>query len=158
MVRQFVEATTHGRSKVLRDVDLAFVLDAARHNDPKALKVVDRASRSLGIALSQLVQILGPELIVLGGEIVSGQDLFLPRIRAVLASFVTPKLGDAVRITVSSLGLDIGLKGAAAMAFRRSVLDPKILRERICGPLAAVPRAGEGKSRRSTAIVASKLG
>jgi predicted NBD/HSP70 family sugar kinase len=135
----------------MRDVDLAFVLDAARHNDPSALKVVDRAARSLGIALSQLVQILGPELIVLGGDIVSGQDLFLPRIRTVLTGFVTPKLGDAVRITVSSLGLDIGLKGAAAMAFRRSILDSQILREKICGPIAAVQRAGGRKSRKSTA-------
>jgi glucokinase len=158
MVRQFVEATTRGGSKVLRDVDLAFVLDAARHNDPTALKVVDRAARSLGIALSQLVQILGPELIVLGGDIVSGQDLFLPRIRTVLASFVTPKLGDAVRITVSSLGLDIGLKGAAAMAFRRSVMDSKLLRERICVPTAPQPRAEIRRPRRSTAIAASKSG
>jgi predicted NBD/HSP70 family sugar kinase len=158
MVRQFVEATTRGGSKVRRDVDLAFVLDAARHNDPTALKVVDRAARSLGIALSQLVQILGPELIVLGGDIVSGQDLFLPRIRTVLASFVTPKLGDAVRITVSSLGLDIGLKGAAAMAFRRSVMDSKLLRERICVPAAPQPRAEIRRPRRSTAIAASKSG
>jgi len=121
-----------------------------------ALKVVDRAARSLGIALSQLVQILSPELIVLGGDIVSGQDLFLPRIRTVLAGFVTPKLGDAVRITVSSLGLDIGLKGAAAMAFRRSVLDSKLLREKICRPIAPGPRADGRKSRRSTADSSSK--
>jgi glucokinase len=156
MVRQYVEATTRGRSKVMREVDLAFLLDAARHNEPTALKVVDRAARSLGIALSQLVQILSPELIVLGGDIVAGQDLFLPRIRTVLASFVTPKLGDAVRITVSSLGLDIGLKGAAAMAFRRSVLDSKLLRKKICGSIAAVPRADGRKTRRSTADSSSE--
>jgi glucokinase len=158
IVRQYVEATTRGRSKVMREVDLAFLLDEARHNEPTALKVVDRAARSLGIALSQLVQILSPELIVLGGDIVSGQDLFLPRIRTVLASFVTPKLGDAVRITVSSLGLDIGLKGAAAMAFRRSILDSKLLREQICGPIAAMQRADGRKSRKSSADSSSKPG
>jgi hypothetical protein len=71
---------------------------------------------------------------------------------------VTPKLGDAVRITVSSLGLDIGLKGAAAMAFRRSVLDSKLLREKICGPIAAGQRTDVKKSRRSTADLSSKSG
>jgi glucokinase len=158
MVRQYIEATTQTRSKVLRDVDLEFVLDAARHNDPTALKVVDRAARSLGIALSQLVQILSPELIVLGGDIVSGQDLFLPRIRAVLSSFVTPMLGDAVRITVSSLGLDIGLKGAAAMAFRRSVLDSKLLREKICRPITAMQKTDVKKPRQLTADSRSTSG
>jgi glucokinase len=158
IVRQYVEATTRGRSKVMREVDLAFLLDEARHNEPTALKVVDRVARSLGIALSQLVQILSPELIVLGGDIVSGQDLFLPRIRAVLSSFVTPMLGDAVRITVSSLGLDIGLKGAAAMAFRRSVLDSKLLREKICRPITAMQKTDVKKPRQLTADSRSTSG
>jgi glucokinase len=158
IVRQFVEATTRGRSKVQRDVDLAFVLDAARHDDPTALKVVDRAARSLGIALSQLIQILGPELIVLGGDIVAGQDLFLPRIRTVIARFVTPKLGAAVRITVSSLGLDIGLKGAAAMAFRQCVMDSSLLRFRVCEPDSPHPRPEIRRARRTTSMAASKSG
>lgn len=149
MVRQYVDATTRSRGKSVSEIGITAVFDAARRNDVAALKVIDRAARSLGIALSQLVQILNPELIVFGGDIIHGQDLFLPRIRTVLASFVTPKLGEAVRLTISSLGLDIGLKGAAGMAFRRSISDSKLLRENICRPVADVS-SSRIKNRRTT--------
>lgn len=130
IVRQYLD-----RKHLTGDQDLAFraidVFARAREGDKIALKVLDRAGRALGLSLSHAVNLLAPELIVFGGDVISGEDLLLPIIKDELARHALPDLVRDLRLTVSGLGLDIRLKGAAAFAFRQSLLDDDLL-ESLC--------------------------
>jgi hypothetical protein len=109
--------------------------------------VVDRVASTLGYAVSHLVALFNPELIIFGGYIVPAEDVFLPRIRQELARHVQQWMGDH-ELTVSGLGTDIGLKGAASRAFYGVLEDSQLLRK-----LARLEIAGE-KNRRSAATPA----
>jgi glucokinase len=147
LVRQYRENLVV-ENRDARDVSATAFFEAARRDVPAAVAVVDRAARHLGIALAHLVQILNPELIVFGGYIIAQQDIFLPRIRTSLGDSLLPKLAERLDIKVSSLGLDIGLKGAASMAFRRCIDDPELLLTRVCSPAASRPAQPEAKPKR----------
>lgn len=114
---------------------LADVFEAARHGESAALSVLDRMQQTLTVALSFVTIVLSPEIIVLGGELASGEDLLLSRIRQGVLSSIPETLRRACEIKMSALGLDIGLKGAASLAFHESMHDAKLLRE-ICRPPA----------------------
>jgi predicted NBD/HSP70 family sugar kinase len=144
IVRQYLEQTgaAGGTAPTVR---FAEILERARSGEPAAVAVVTRVCRAWGLALSHVVNLLNPEIIILGGDLVSAEDLFLPRIREELFRHCLPELVDGLELTVSSLGLDIRLKAAAALAFRKSLEDPALL-EKMCSPVLVSRRpAADGK-------------
>lgn len=151
IVRQYLERTQKGsgdRGKV-RFTD---VLERARQGDAAALAVMQRAGAAWGLALSHVVNILNPEIIILGGDLVAAQDVLLPFIRKELARHCLPELARDLKIVVSSLGLDIRLKAAASLAFRKA-LDDSMLLKKICSPvLAPEPRTPRRKSGIALAV------
>lgn len=133
MIRRYLERT--GRADIPpQPSHFAELLGKAREGDPDALAVIDCAGRYLGLALSHLVNVLNPELIVLGGDPVRGEDLFGPRIEAELRRHCLPALLPGLKLRMSSLGDDIGLKGAASLAFRSALEHPQLLK-RMAGPV-----------------------
>jgi glucokinase len=103
------------------------VFERAREGDRAALEVVDRAAYYLGVALSNVANLVNPELIVLGGDAVYGDDLLLPRIREEIARHCLPTVRSGLEVKVSALGLDVGLIGAASLAFDGAVRDTSTL-------------------------------
>ncbi|NLO83667.1 MAG: ROK family protein [Clostridiales bacterium] len=92
------------------------IADAARHGDKLAQEIVQGAARYIGIAISWIINILNPQMVVLGGGVMEADDLMLPIIReeayqrAISAKFrKTP-------IVKTSLGYNAGLIGAASLA------------------------------------------
>jgi len=138
IVRQYLEQTGRGQGRLSGD-RVTEVFEKARAGDGAALAVLDRVGRHLGLALAHLVNLLNPELILLGGDMIHGSDLLLPRIQKHLSRNTLPTLLKGVEIKFSSLGPDIGLIGAASMAFHNLLDDPELLR-RICTPPAADAR------------------
>jgi glucokinase len=57
--------------------DAYFVFEAFRQGDPNARAVLDRIFTMLGVGISNIVAILDPDLIVLGGGIVKGAPEFM---------------------------------------------------------------------------------
>ena len=146
MIRRFLEKS--GRAGIPpQPAHLAELLGKAREGEPSALEVIDRAGHYLGVALSHLVNILNPELVVLGGDLVRGADLFVPRIEAELQRHCLGPLLEAVELRLSSLGDDIGLKGAALLAFRSSLNDDTLLK-RMTGPMLLEQPEPERSARR----------
>ena len=139
IVRQYLEATrTNGSAKVAHHaVD---VFRRARAGDEAARAVVERAARAIGFALSQAVSLLNPGLIVLGGDLVSAEDLVVPVIWEEMRRLTLPLLLEGLQIRTSSLGLDIRLKGAASLAFRQAIAD-QILLAKLCRPAAGSRQA-----------------
>lgn len=85
----------------------------ARAGDDLALRAVEREARYLGLGLSNIVSIFMPQAIVLGGSVMRSADLFLPRIRQEIESNCKLVPYSDCKISLASLGHDVGLIGAA---------------------------------------------
>ena len=89
-------------------------------NDPVAVKEVQRAARYLGIGLGSLANVLGPEIVILGGGVVAA--IGEPYLDLVRQSFHAHAIVDhqhKIKIEPAALGDDAGLLGSALMARER---------------------------------------
>jgi len=93
-------------------------MEAARRGDPAALEVVQHAGRYLGLGLVNIIAFLAPEVIVLGGSVMSSYDLLQPIVREILErhSVLMPSL--EVCIVPARLGDNAGVCGAALTAIQ----------------------------------------
>ena len=89
---------------------------AAREGDVLALAVVSRAAYYLGVGLANLVNILNPDTIIVGGGLSKLGDLLLEPTREVMRERAFQLPARAVRIVPSQLGDDAGVLGAALFA------------------------------------------
>jgi len=92
------------------------IFAAARAGDADALALIEVRARYLGIALANLVNILNPELILLGGMFAQGSEFFLPTAERVMRAHAFAGLGDRVRLQPTQFGWRAGVIGAAALA------------------------------------------
>jgi hypothetical protein len=67
--------------------------------------------------------------VILGGELLLGEDLLVPGIKRELANHLPAFWGQPPEVVVTTLGMDIGLKGSALLAFRNSVTNADSLRK-----------------------------
>ena len=103
----------------LKSGDLA---DAVAAKDLVALKEVHRAAHFLGIGLGSLINVLGPEIVVIGGGVAGA--LGAPYIDLVRAAARSQALSDpegVIRIEPAALGDDAGILGAALLAREKFV-------------------------------------
>lgn len=100
------------------------VLLAAAAGSPIASAALDHVGRWLGIGLAGLVNLLNPQVVVLGGM----HGRILPAVLAVVEAEVTRRAlapsRALVRIVPASLGADAPLLGAAELAFEPLLSDP----------------------------------
>lgn len=96
------------------------VFAAAAAGDEAARRVVAETAEILGLAIADVVSLLNPDLIVLGGGVGAGAaDQLLPRIRQIVRACAQPVSARRVRIVRSRLGSDAGLLGVAHEVFQR---------------------------------------
>jgi glucokinase len=93
------------------------VAKAAREYDQTARDVLRKAGVSLGIGLSNVVNVFDPELIVLGGSVVNAGESYLGAARDQLARMMQAQRRRPMRLDVTSLRADGGIVGAAALAW-----------------------------------------
>ncbi len=99
------------------------VLQAARNGDEDAKAVVEQTAFYLGVGLVNLVNLLAPEVIVLGGGVMHEFELFEPGIRATLAKYVSLVPISEVQTKRAALGSNAGvIGGAKALLERRTRL------------------------------------
>ena len=100
----------------VNDLEAKDVYDSAVGGDAVALETFRIMGRYLGIALSSLVDVLNPELIVIGGGAAAGWDLFIEHVRSEIRSRAFRHPADRVQIVKASLGEGAGVFGAARVA------------------------------------------
>lgn len=97
------------------------VIDRARRGDQAALHVVETSARALGHGIALLVDLLNPEMVVLGSLGVRAGDLFIPLARAVLDEEALPRSAAACEIVPAALGEQIGdVAAVCPVLYRRS--------------------------------------
>ncbi|GAB4279837.1 MAG: ROK family transcriptional regulator [Candidatus Promineifilaceae bacterium] len=92
------------------------VFAAARAGDQSTLQLIDDKAYYLGIALANLVNILNPELIILGGMFAQASDLIIPKVDATMKQLTFAHMGDRVRLQPTHFGWRAGVVGAASLA------------------------------------------
>jgi len=92
------------------------VFTAARNGDKEVHRMIDERAYYLGLALSNLVNLFNPELILLGGIFAQGKDLFLEPVIRTVRETAFGGLGEKVRVEPTSFGWRAGVIGAAALA------------------------------------------
>jgi len=100
----------------LKSGDIAKALD---EGDRVARKVIRRAARAIGVSILNVIHVLNPEMIVLGGGAMAFGDHLLPIVRKTVERRVLPLAGDRVRIVPAQLADDSGVLGAAVLARQR---------------------------------------
>jgi len=101
----------------LKSGDLA---DAVEEGDHVATKEVRRAAHFLGIGLGSLVNVFGPEIIIIGGGVtVALGEPFLDLIRQSARSQILVDPNGKIRFESAGLGDDAGILGAALLARER---------------------------------------
>src|SRR3954447_3219687 len=102
---------------VTGEVTAADVVQAARLGDPGAHEGLAAMGEKLGVGIASLLNLLDPEVVVIGGGLGSdaGPLLLEPAERVARARALEPA-ASAARIVVAELGEDAGMLGAAALA------------------------------------------
>ena len=90
---------------------------AAEQGDPAAKAAFESIAFNLGLGIVDLVHLLDPQMVVLGGGVSRSGHLFIGDVRRVVAEYGVPDLVRDVSIELSSLGGDAGVIGAAAVAW-----------------------------------------
>ena len=94
------------------------VYRAGIEGDDLALEVFRQMGSYLGAALADLVNILNPEVIVIGGGASAAWDLFIGHVREQIRHHAFREPAETVKIVRASLGDDAaGILGASKMAF-----------------------------------------
>ncbi len=88
--------------------------------DPLCIEVFRRAGVYLGIALSGLINVLNPEVIVIGGGAAEGWELFIGHVHAEIKKRAFQQPAERARIVRAALGGDAGIIGAARLAFGKA--------------------------------------
>ncbi len=93
------------------------VYEAGQNGDELALEVFRQLGFYLGIALVDLINILNPEVIVIGGGVAAGWDLFIHHVKDQIRTRAFLEPGIRAKIVRAVLGDDAGILGAARGAF-----------------------------------------
>lgn len=93
------------------------VAAAARRGDPAACRILEEVGTNLGIGVANIVALLNPEVVVLGGGLAALGSLLLVPLRKALRQWGQPLATRQVRVVRSRLGDEAGILGAARYAF-----------------------------------------
>lgn len=102
-----------------RAMDTREVVALARRGNREAREVIREAGCDLGRALANVVDVLNPEMIVIGGGAAAAGNLVLDPAREELRLWAQPLAARQVRIRRSRLGSRAGLLGIAKLCFDR---------------------------------------
>ena len=104
------------------ETDALAVFDAARAGDPRGERALGEMADKLGFALAQAACVVDPDVILLGGGIAAGADLYLDALRAAYRTYCFEACA-ATEIRCATLLGDAGVYGAARYAMTSSPRD-----------------------------------
>jgi glucokinase len=93
------------------------VYESGLKGDELALEVFRRMGIYLGVGLASLINIFNPEMIVVGGGVADGWNLFIHHVREQVVARAFPVPAGRAEIVQAERGDDAGLLGAAHIAF-----------------------------------------
>lgn len=101
----------------LSQVTAEIVVEAARREDEVAKEVLGHTASYLARGIANIISILNPEVVILGGGLMQAGDLLLDPIKNEFSRWAQPIAAAQVRLELSALGEDAGLYGAGRIAW-----------------------------------------
>ena len=99
-------------------IDFKAVVEAARGGDSLAIELVKEAGEALGIRIAYLIQVLNPEVVVIGGGIERAGSVLLDAIKRVVREKTFEEIGHQVRIVPTQLGENAVALGAVSLVIQ----------------------------------------
>jgi glucokinase len=103
------------------------VIAGVESGDRRSIAAVEEAAAYLGIGLANVVTVLGPERIVVGGGVAEAGEVLLGPIREAIRNRVTLVPRDQVEVVPAVLGPEAGAIGAALAAIESPTRDQRFL-------------------------------
>ncbi|MCJ7559025.1 ROK family protein [Candidatus Bathyarchaeota archaeon] len=118
----------------LKDITCKLVYDTARKGDSLCKWVVEETGRYLGIGITNIVNIINPEMVILGGGMANAGDLLFEPVRKYVREHSFTAAMEGVKIVPAALGVNAGAIGAVAFVLKKKGLlktinnfDPNLL-------------------------------
>ena len=94
-------------------------------DDPIAVAIIDDAARAIGAAIGSVVNLMSPEIVVIGGGVTGALgESFTERIWDIAQRYTLPGATANVKFAVAALGDDSGIVGSAAYARSKIEVRP----------------------------------
>ena len=106
-------------SSNIENVDLKSVFIAARNNDPIAVEVLDFAAKRLGIKIAYLVNLLNPQVVVIGGGFEETGERFLSKVSSTVKDWAFREATEDLKIVYSQLKENAVALGAASLVVQK---------------------------------------
>ncbi len=111
------------RSDSLTIVD---VIEAARQGDRVAREIFTQAGRRIGTALTSLVNLLNPGIIIVEGAVARAGSFFMGPLRETVLGCALPVAAGSTRVVESQLGADAIAIGAVTTVLQRIFSGPDL--------------------------------
>ncbi len=98
------------------------IFEAERKGDVLASDVINQACRYLGAGIASAVNLLNPQVVIIGGGVSEGGERFIRRIKKEVKRRAFPSATKNLKVVKAKLGNDAGFIGAAMLAENPSPL------------------------------------
>jgi predicted NBD/HSP70 family sugar kinase len=123
LTRMFKEKIREGSSSIIKldpeKIELNHIIEAAKSDDTLAIELIAKIGENLGRGIAMLINILNPNLIIMGGILTStGEYLTLP-IKSAINKCSLSLVNADTKMKTSKLGEQAGVIGACLLVRNR---------------------------------------
>lgn len=97
------------------ELEPGLVVEAALAGDQRAITILSEAGLDLGRGISILIQLLNPDLIIIGGSVAEANQYLITPIQQALNIYSMAKSREKSELALYQLGKDVGLMGGVAV-------------------------------------------
>ena len=95
---------------------------SAKSGNKKAKEVFKKLGEYLGIGIANIINILDPEVVIIGGGLTGASEFFLPQAKETMKKYIiSPKSRKNVKIIAGQFGENSGAIGAAALFYSQNI-------------------------------------
>ena len=109
----------------IENIHVSDIIEAVNKGDIFAIEIINKLGHFLGEALSSLVHIFNPEMIIIGGKVALAENYLINPIENTLNKYTISHIKKDTRVVTSMLQDKVKLLGSVAMVMNR-VFDEKV--------------------------------
>jgi glucokinase-like ROK family protein len=133
LFRRIEEAIKQGQASWISEqiegdferLSIPLIVTAAKQGDQVAIHALQETATWLGIGIANLLNVINPEQVILGGPLSTAEEFILPEIRETIDRRAWAWVQEEVDIVMAKHGEDAAVMGGVAMVFRNVMKNPR---------------------------------